>query len=275
MQPIFGYPGGKSRAVKCIVKTIGFDLDQYARVAEPFCGGAAFTLGVLNPNGNALLNDMDADLMALWTAIIFHTDHLCEAVMNAEVKASDFYSLKEKFLKPHRPVNRRDAVVKRALEKLIVHKISFSNMGEMSGSPVGGKNQTGAWKFNCRWKPELICKRILKASQLLRGVNLSCVSYFKVFQHLRRDDFTFIDPPYVDAGSKCYKHSFSIDDHVELSKRVRKIKGEWALTYDYHPLILDLYSWANIYDLEFKYFMSSAYNKGETMKVGKELLITC
>jgi DNA adenine methylase len=147
-------------------------------------------------------------------------------------------------------------------------------MGEMSGSPVGGKNQTGAWKYDCRWKPDLICKRIREVAEALRGCGLSAWDYQTVLAHARDDEFVFIDPPYVDAGAKCYKHSFTPEDHVTLAQRVRKLKCSWAITYDYHPLVVELYApWAEVYDLEFKYFMSSAYRAGEAMKTGKELLI--
>jgi DNA adenine methylase len=274
MQPLFGYPGGKSRAVKKIVETLDLDLSKYRQVVEPFCGGAAFTLGTLPQGGEGWLNDMDFDLMALWMSIVHFPDALCDAVTSAKIEAEDFYRLREKLLKPRKQVTRKDAVVRCALDKLIIHKISFSNMGEMSGSPVGGKNQTGAWKFDCRWKPDLICKRIKDASELLEGVCLTNWDYQTVFRWLRKDDFVFIDPPYVDAGAKCYKHSFTMANHVALAKAVKSLRCEWAITYDYHPSIVEMYSWADVYDLEFKYFMSSAYRSGETMKVGKELLIT-
>lgn len=274
MQPFFGYPGGKSRAVKEIVKILDFDSSKYTRIIEPFCGGGAFTLGVVKPGQEHWLNDRDTDLMALWNATLFHTDAFCDAIMAAKIKPGDFYTLREKLRKPRPEVVRSDAVVRRALDKLIVHKISFSNMGEMSGSPVGGRNQTGAWKYDCRWKPDLICKRIRKVAETLSDCCLSSWGYQSVLNYAGPFNFLFIDPPYVDAGTKCYKHSFTADDHVTLAQHVRKLKCDWAITYDYHPLVVELYApWAEVYDLEFKYFMSSAYRAGDKMKTGKELLI--
>jgi DNA adenine methylase len=176
--------------------------------------------------------------------------------------------------KPSAP-SRKAAIIARALEKLIVHKISFSNMGEKAGSPVGGKKQTGKWKFDCRWNPNGICKNIGKASLILKDAKVTRREYPKVLADAREGDLFFVDPPYVDAGGKCYKHSFMLKDHIQLAEMLGSLPCAWVLTYDYHPLILNLYSkFAHIYDLEFNYFMSSAYRTGETMKVGKELLIT-
>lgn len=272
MQPVFGYPGGKSRDVKKIMEVLDLDLSQYSQVVEPFCGGASFSLSC---EGKSIwLNDIDSDLYCLWRSIISYIDDLEAVVRSANIKSDDFYVLRNKLRAGGKRPTSRTEVVARGLEKLIIHKISYSNMGEMSGSPVGGKNQTGKWKFDCRWNPDNICKSLRKAHERLWDAELTCLHYEAVLGGCGPDRLVFVDPPYVDAGSKCYKHSFDIADHIILADMLRQAEYKWVLTYDYHPKILELYSWANIYDLEFKYFMSSAYRSGKDMKVGKELLIT-
>lgn len=275
MQPFVGYPGGKSRALKSIVSILDLDTLDYCRVVEPFCGGGAFTLGTVYSGDPCWLNDLDQDLIALWKAVVLYTDDFCDLVQGATISSDMFYTLKDKLLTPHKaPKTKRD-ILYRALDKLIVHKISFSNMGEMSGSPVGGRNQTGKWKFDCRWKPNLICTRLRQAAALLAGVTITSKSYTQVLSKVKSSDLVFIDPPYVDAGSKCYKHSFTMKDHLRLAEMLKTLKCAWALTYDYHPEILRLYaSWAQVFNLKFNYFMSSAYRSGLDMKTGQELLIS-
>jgi len=272
MQPAFGYPGGKSRAVKHIMKVLDLDLSKYLQVVEPFCGGASFSLSCNIEK--VWLNDIDPDLYCLWRSIISYIDDLEAAVMDARIKAEDFYTLRDKLLEGGGRPTSREGVVQRGLEKLIIHKISYSNMGEMSGSPVGGRNQTGKWKFDCRWNPTSICKSLRRAHNRLCDALLTCVDYEAVLGGCGSGNLMFVDPPYVDAGAKCYKHSFDMADHILLARALRRAEYKWILTYDYHPRILELYSWARIYDLEFKYFISSAYRSGEDMKIGKELLIT-
>jgi len=273
MQPFFGYPGGKSRAVKRINQILSLNPLEYDRIVEPMCGGCSYTLSSDHPS--PWINDVDADLFCLWKSVVNWPDDLCEMIRAAKPKASDFYRLREKILKKPSAPSRKPDILSRALEKLILHKISFSNMGEKSGSPVGGKNQTGKWKFDCRWNTDSICKNIAKASSVLRDAKVTHRKYPKVLSEARKGDLFFVDPPYVDAGVKCYKHSFTLKDHTQLANMLIALPCDWVLTYDYHPLVLELYSGlANIYDLEFNYFMSSAYSSGETMKIGKELLIT-
>lgn len=270
MQPFFGYPGGKSRAYKRIISLLDLNLEKYTRLVEPFCGGGSFSLQ--SEHTKIWLNDIDVDLFCLWKSVIEYTDDFCEAIEKIKISANDFYRLQNKLMKKTPISMDKRTIVKRALDKLVIHKISFSNMGEKSGSPVGGKNQTGKWKFDCRWNVKSICKNIRKASKLLKNSEISCLSYDEVFSGADNSDLFFIDPPYFGSGKKCYKYSFI--DHVDLSLRVKELPCDWVVTYDTHEKVLEMYGWANIYDLEFNYFMSSAYSKGENMKIGKELLVS-
>jgi DNA adenine methylase len=272
MQPVFGYPGGKSRAFKSIVKALDLDFDKYKWIVEPFCGGASFSLA--SGKSRLWLNDVDADLYCLWKAIKHHPTALCNAVRKAKITPEDFYRLQEKLLQKRPAPSAPMSLVSRALDKLIIHKISFSNMGEMSGSPVGGVNQTGKWKFDCRWNVESICKQICKASNLLIDSRVSNFDFDEVLLNTYPGDLCFIDPPYVEAGKKCYKHSFTMDEHKQLADLVKNLSCDWIVTYDSHPAIPDLYKGCGMYSLKFNYFMSSAYRSGDEMKKGEEILIS-
>jgi site-specific DNA-adenine methylase len=70
---------------------------KYERIVEPFCGGAAFTLGV-GPQ-RAWLNDLDHDLYCLWRSVVTYPEDLCGLVQAAKIKPSDFYSLRAKLLR--------------------------------------------------------------------------------------------------------------------------------------------------------------------------------
>lgn len=271
MKPFFGYPGGKSRASKTIKELLAFDVRDYDRVVEPFCGGGSFSLSCEHVSW---LNDLDADVMCLWTAVRDYPDDLCYAVEQQKVYADLFYELRDT-IKTNRPMpKRRGKLVEHALQKLTVHKLSYSNMGEMAASPVGGKNQTGDWKFDVRWNVDSICKSIMKTSNLVQPWELSCLPYQDVLESVGKRDFVFIDPPYYGAGPKCYKNSFHLEDHEDLALVVKKVKSDFAITYDNHKDIRNLYGWAKMADLEFKYFMSTAYRSDQKMKTGKEILIT-
>lgn len=271
MKPFFGYPGGKSRAVSDIKARLCWDNNQYNRVVEIFSGGASFSLSCDMP---AWINDLDADLMCLWLCVRDYTDDLCNEIEFRNITPNTFYELRDKLKKPRHPPSTKAARLRRGIDKLVIHKISYSNMGEMSGSPVGGKNQTGKWKFDVRWNTDSICRSIRKAARKIQSWDITCMDYRHVLKMLGKDDFVFVDPPYVEAGKKCYKHAFDEGDHRELAQRLKRLKQSWALTYDNCEMVHDLYAWATLHDLSFNYFMSSAYRSGQTMKQGNELLIT-
>jgi DNA adenine methylase len=271
MQPFVGYPGGKSRAAKTIKAAIGQHLNG-AGYCEPFAGGFSFGLSILEDWAPKVwINEFDPDMYSLWYMVLNNPDDLCRRIHRARITPETFYTLRKRIL--GRGALSKDEIPQRALEKLIIHKISFSNMGEMSGSPVGGRHQTGEWKFDVRWKPDLICRSIRKTSDFLAGARLTGWSYERILDNVSSDYLLYLDPPYVDAGKKCYKYAFDETAHRELAVRLKGLKCRWFMTYDNDPLVHELYTWANVSPLSFKYFMSTAYRTQGTMKHGNELLV--
>lgn len=272
MKPFVGYPGGKSRAAKNIIDKVSchFDKQQYVEI---FAGGFSLGLSILDVWKPTIhINEYDPDMYSLWYMVLNRPEEMCDLVRAANVSPESFYKLREKLLckRPFRVCE----IAERAIDKLVIHKLSFSNMGEMSGSPVGGKSQTGKWKFDCRWNVGSICRAILKTHTYVKGARLTRKSFEKLVPHIKEDSLVYLDPPYVVAGGKCYKHSFTKEQHILLAEMLRDAKFTWFLTYDCDDLILDLYDWAFISDLNFKYFMSSAYRSNKDMKVGNELFIS-
>jgi site-specific DNA-adenine methylase len=54
----------------------------------------------------------------------------------------------------------------------------------------------------------------------------------------------YLDPPYVKAGKSCY-HEGEFD-HARLAAALRECPHPWVLSYDGHPLIHELYAFADI-----------------------------
>jgi DNA adenine methylase len=82
----------------------------------------------------------------------------------------------------------------------------------------------------------------------------------------------YLDPPYVEAGEKCYKHFFTDDDHRSLARDLKGVKWRWFMTYDNAALVRELYPDAE--EITLNYQMSSAYRAGKTLKPNTERLIT-
>ena len=135
MKSFFGYPGGKSRLAKRLLDRIG-PVKSYA---EPFAGGFSVGLTLLDQSPLPVwINDLDRDVICLWKATIYHTDALCDQINRAHITVDTFYRIRDRILS-----GKTRPLLDTAIDKLLVHKLSYSNMGEMAASPVGGKNQTG------------------------------------------------------------------------------------------------------------------------------------
>jgi DNA adenine methylase len=270
MQPFFGYPGGKSKVAPEIINTLGLgDLD-YRTYAEPFAGG--FSVGLRLGPRRAWINDFDKDLYSLWWAAINRTEELCELVMQARPTTQMFYDLRDKIngyteFDPSR-------VMERAIDKLVIHKISFSSMGEMSGTPLGGKSQKHAQKFDARWKPERICDHIRKVAARLAGAKITCYKYEAVLRSRMKDLLLYVDPPYVSGGPKNYKHAFSGEDHKKLARLLGESKHRWFATYDNNPWVHELYNGSRIQEIRFKHYMTARSKDGDPLGEATELLIS-
>lgn len=76
--------------------------------------------------------------------------------------------------------------------------------------------------------------------------------------------FFYVDPPYYKNEKKYSNHTFlKIDDHIELSKILKNIKGRFLLSYQDRELMRNLYDSYNFY----KY-------KGDNMMLKPEIAIT-
>lgn len=147
--------------------------------------------------------------------------------------------------------------------------MSFSGLGTMAGSPIGGKDQVDKngklkkYTINCRWTPETLVKNIWLANKYLNSVCDAhsygiCTShdYVNVLEHIYNESFVYLDPPYFGMGEQLYQQSFTIEDHKYLSHKLQ-LRKNWLLSYDNHPEIRKLYDWANIEEIPIKYTITN------------------
>ncbi len=275
MKSFFGYPGGKSRLAARLEKEGFFkSLTPISFYAEPFVGGFSMGLTLLKAFGPfpVWLNDVDQDVTALWRAVLRHTDEFCAKIETTKVTLGMFSEIQKRLLNKQAP---RGSLLNHALDKLIIHKLSYSNMGEMASTPVGGNNQKGKkWKFDVRWNTKSICQSIRRVAETIGGrFEIDHYSVFDLLSKMPANALVYLDPPYVEAGKKCYKHFFTEEDHRRLRDYLIGVKKwRWFMTYDNAELVRNLYP--RYKEISLNYQMSSAYRAGQALKPNTELLIT-
>jgi DNA adenine methylase len=279
---LFRYPGSKKKIKKIIVeKTLSLFDEKTKEYREPFFGGGSVGLDFLEQNLSNLfnkinsvwINDLDVGVACLWTAVIRHCPELKEKIKTFNPSTEHFYGFRN-FLHISNIENYRrniispKEIVDIGFKKIALHQMSYSGLGVMSGGPIGGKSQTSNYKIDCRWKPELLCKKIDKINDLLKNFQIKedkCSAHdFENLLH-GNDAVVYLDPPYYEQGNVLYQFAFKKDDHVRLSNFLKSTKNKWILSYDNCQEIRDMYRWAKIEEIQVSYTITGIRNKKELL----------
>lgn len=236
------YPGGKFLQRKLIIPLLQPHLKKGMEYREPFFGGGGIGLELLRTKmlKSMWINDMDAGIASLWTAVIKYPDELKAEVDQFTPDKKLFASFKNDLAECRGVSPRRQDMVRIAFRKLVVHRLSYSGIGEKSGALK---------RIDSRWCPENICHKIDEIHSGFRSVDVrdGCCSCLDVEKLLQDDGcVVYLDPPYYEEGPGLYRHAFNADDHQRLARALRKRSGPWLLSYDDCQEIRDLYAWAKI-----------------------------
>ncbi len=271
MRPMWRYPGGKRKLVRSIWDCVR-RLHPNGIYCEPFAGGAAVALEYARwcPGDRIILNDIDPGIAAIWNAVISHPDEFNAAIM-AFVPSVEAYREIKMFLANG---DSGKGGVETALAKIAIHQISYSGKGEASSgfSPLGGYSGKSGERIDAYWNRSALCSKVDRLHNLLAGRTECHAADFEQF--LRRPDCLFyLDPPYYEAGEQLYLHSLQEADHRRLRAALQEMPANWVLSYDDHPVIRELYSWAQIDEIE-NACSIARHNGGPVQPRKTELLIT-
>lgn len=275
------YPGGKNKIKSLLIKEIhSLPSGGGLQYREPFLGGGSIAIAMMQSGVSSMwVNDRDPGMSALWTSVIRKPDELCAKIKSFSPSVDSFYAMRD-MLKGLTEEVPEESTVEVGFAKLALHQTSYSGLGVMSGSPLGGVEQKSQYKIDCRWYPKTLCKKIETYSSMFSKVELhenkcTCLDFDSVLSG--GIYLSYVDPPYYHKGNELYQFGLSNYDHLRLSKSLRAAEGPWLVSYDDCPEIRDLYSWACVKSLDVPYSINASRDK-ETGKKGYsskgELFIT-
>lgn len=258
--PLIRYPGSKEKLHRELFRLfpdqmlmrLVAEVDRWD-YREPFFGSGAIGFKIikhLHRDSRITLNDLDADLICLWQAVQHSPLELGGFIHRFKPSTDKFYDFKER--------DGRDdcSPAERGFRKLALHRMSVSGFGVKSGGPIGGKSQASAYTVDCRWTPSRLKLDVMKLNALLAkypNLRFTCQDFADVLKGATPTTFVYLDPPYFEKGGQLYKHPMDDADHVRLAMQLRATKAVWVLSYDDHPRIRELYSWAQFRDLFITY----------------------
>ena len=155
--------------------------------------------------------------------------------------------------------------------------------GILKAGVIGGLNQTGNYKLDCRFNKSSIISKIQNMAKYKKNIKL----YNKDAEDFIRQNITktknsliFLDPPYYNKGPELYVNFYRKNNHISLSNTIKKslYNKKWILTYDNSSEIENLYTDLNKIEYFLNYsagkqtkgieymFFSNKINKGQVEK---------
>lgn len=259
------YPGGKSKLFNYTKNLITTNNLVNCTYVEPFAGGAGLAFALLYNNivSNIILNDIDRSIYSFWYSVLNHNEELCDLIENTPVCLNEWYKQKE---------------IQENKQNVDLLTLGFSTFylnrtnrsGIIKGGIIGGKEQLGKYKINCRFnKPNLIAriKKIAPYRDKISVYNLDANVFIDdVIKVLDNNSLIFIDPPYYKKGPGLYENSFKHNDHLELSIKITNtIVQPWVITYDNTNEIKTMYKDFAQTEFNLNYSAQNKYQGKEVM----------
>jgi DNA adenine methylase len=248
LKTIFRYPGGKSKIANSIVEEVlSSDTDLFVDV---FTGGGSIPVELLNhqpQHRTFVLNDKDEFIHAFWHTLIStdNTNLLIKAIREMGRPTI------EKFITLRKIQNPDD--ITKALMAIFFNRTTFS--GIFKSGPIGGYDQSGKYKIDCRYNMEKIINNVFLISQTMSKTIVHCFNYDfrKILMTYGNNSKTFLylDPPYMKQGRQLYNHYMIDKDYTEMASLLKYTKGKWIVSHDNHPDFVKLFKgWAYMTDTQ-------------------------
>lgn len=229
------YPGGKSALADFVWHTMELSGCTEIPYCEPFAGGAGVAMSLLlrGKVKSVILNDLDTGIYSIWYAIFNDTEWFIEAISNAyvtlvvrEQQKKVYNELKDSY------GYSRDL----AFATFFLNRVNYS--GILTGGPIGGKEQKGKYKLDCRFNKESLIGKIKEIAKYRDNVQLFHMDAVELLKN-QSNIFVFADPPYWQAGDMLYEASV---EHSKLAKVLCESKDiHWIATYDNNINVANIY----------------------------------
>lgn len=260
------YPGGKACLYPFLQEVVASNNLHIPHYCEPFAGGCGLALSLLfgGDVSDIHINDIDPSIWSFWRSVLDDTDNLVRLIERTPVTIQERDRQKA--------VHERGDIsnpLRLGFSAFFLNRTSRSGIIRGSGA-IGGKDQTGAYKIDCRFNKTELVRRIRRISMYRQRIHLSKLDAIDFMKQkgadLPRNSLFCIDPPYFAQGAKLYTNSFSPEDHERVARAIQRLKQPYLVTYDNAPLI------ARLFSLRRRYLLSLTYSL-QVKRVGTELVI--
>lgn len=233
------YPGGKGSLYSRLRQLIRDSGLAGCTYVEPYAGGAGAGLALLVSGqvGRVVINDLDPAIHAFWQLLVTSPDELVKRIRSTPLDVAEWRRQKRIYA-----AGRADEVEALGFATFFLNRTNRS--GVLNGGPIGGLDQTGAYKIDARFNREKLAERIRILKLYGSSITVSCRDGVDVISEYAGHPETFIyaDPPYFEKAGSLYLNSFRAEDHEALAKTLNAVAdATWLLTYDNVAAVHGLY----------------------------------
>lgn len=232
------YPGGKAKFAPKI-KSIIENNDLHGHYVEPYAGGAGVALDLLF-NGvctDIHINDLDLAIYHFWKSITEETEDFIRLVSKTDVTIEEWHKQKD--------ILKQDDIspIERGFAAFFLNRTNRS--GILKGGVIGGLQQLGNYKLDCRFNKETLIKRIQKIGSLSNKIHVYNQDTEKwlleIDNLIPSNSLIYLDPPYYEKGQGLYRNFYNHQDHKSIKEKLIKVKTPWVVSYDNNQNIRDIY----------------------------------
>lgn len=272
------YPGGKSCLIEMTANLLRANNLEHGHYAEPYAGGCGLALSLLYGGhvSDIHINDIDPSVWAFWNGIFNETDAFLNLVESVPVTIDEWVRQRDIYRKLYSSNQPGDALAL-GFAAFFLNRTNRSGIIKGAGV-IGGLNQEGKFKVDCRYNKDDLAKRIKRIKRYEDRIHLTRLDAGDFMVHadkyLPEKSLFFIDPPYFHKGAELYTSFYSASDHSNIANKILSLRHPWVLTYDDVPEIRRLYNASRQYAFDISYSVREKRRGAELLVASKGLKLT-
>lgn len=232
------YPGGKAKFAP-VIKQIIEKNNLKGHYVEPYAGGAGVALDLLFSGycTDIHINDLDLAIYHFWKAITEQTENFIRLINDTPITIEEWHK--------QRDILRRTDVspLEHGFATFFLNRTNRS--GILKAGVIGGLNQTGNYKIDCRFNKTELTKRIERIGNVAKQIhvtNFDTEAWLPIIdKFVPSNSLIYLDPPYYEKGQGLYRNFYRHKDHLTIQQKLAKIKIPWVVSYDNNPNIREIY----------------------------------
>ena len=259
------YPGGKAKFAPFIAKVMK-DNSLSGHYLEPYAGGAGVALHLLLEGivPHIHINDADPALYDFWITVTKFPEELLRLIRNTPINMEQWYHWRS-VLQHEIDVSQAE----RGFATLFLNRTNRS--GILKGGVIGGKNQSGNYRLDARYKKEDIIRRIEAIASVANYISVYNEDALYLLKRcdkfLPDNSLIYLDPPYYVKGKGLYRNFYEHEDHMSIADFLCNTSFDipWVVSYDNVPEICEMYHASQKFTYQLRYTAQKRYLGSEIM----------